>query len=301
MNASLLVLAAGFGTRFKSGIKQLTPLGVSDELIIEYSIYDAMQAGFDHVIFVIRHDIEELFKSTIGDRISKIVKVSYCFQDDLIPEGLPEGFVRTKPWGTVHAVLAAKEDIFQPFAVINADDFYGRKSFGNLSAYLTENGRTASQQCMSGFILGNTISKNGTVTRGVCSTDEKGMLSSVTETYKIFAENDVITGEQNGVRKAIDPLSVVSMNMWGFTPDIIPMFEDTFKSFLGRTADLASDEYALPTAVDELIRTGRITVKMLPTDDVWYGITQTEDCAEVRQAFKDMTEKGIYPTPLFNK
>lgn len=304
MSASLLVLAAGLGTRFKGGIKQLTPVGAAGELLMEYSVYDAVQAGFDKVIFIIRRDIEEQFRELIGDKISRHVKVKYCFQDmNDLPEGfsVPEG--RTKPWGTVHAVLAAKELIDEPFLIVNADDYYGKKAYEDIYRFLTDSERKPSEHCMGGFILKNTLSTAGTVTRGICSADEDGRLVSVTETYKLSRQSDgIVRGEQDGTVVEADENSIVSMNMWGCGAEIMPQFERTFAEFLKnaeKTGTAASAEYALPMSADKLIKSGEITVKVLPTHDRWYGMTQIEDCPEIIEAFAKMTESGEYPSPLF--
>lgn len=304
MSASLLVLAAGLGTRFKGGIKQLTPIGAAGELLMEYSVYDAVRAGFDKVIFIIRRDIEEQFRELIGDKISRHVKVEYCFQD---MHDLPAGFCapenRVKPWGTVHAVLAAKNVINEPFLIVNADDYYGKDAYADIYRFLTDPERKPSEHCMGGFVLKNTVSAVGTVTRGICSADGSGKLASVTETYKISRGSDgIIRGEQNGQPTEADENSIVSMNMWGFGAEMLPLLERTFAEFLREAekennADTA--EYALPMAADKLIRSGEITVAVLPTKDKWYGMTQIEDCPEIIEAFEKMTADGEYPSPLF--
>lgn len=303
-NASLVILAAGLGTRFKGGIKQLTPVGMSGELLIEYSIYDALKAGFDKVIFIIRRDIEKDIREMIGDKLSNYCDVEYCFQELRdIPSGLtfPEG--RTKPWGTVHAVLAAKELIDEPFVIINADDYYGKTSYKALYDFITAPERKADEQCMGGFILGNTLSDNGTVTRGVCTPDEDNMLSSVTETYKISKDTDgKIYGLQNGERVSVPENSLVSMNMWGCTPEIIPMLEEEFIGFLSSASEngtIDSAEFALPTAFDSLLTSKKVSVRIIPTTERWYGMTLSEDSEAVRAAFAEMTEKGDYTSPLF--
>ena len=302
--ASLVILAAGLGTRFKGGIKQLTPVGMSGELLIEYSVFDALKAGFDKVIFIIRRDIEKDIKEMLGDKLSKYCDVEYCFQQPLdIPSGIayPEG--RTKPWGTVHAVLAARELINEPFVIINADDYYGKTSYKALFDYITAPKRNAGEQCMGGFILGNTLSDNGTVTRGVCSSDKDNMLSSVTETYKLSKQPDGnIVGIQNGESVIIPEDSIVSMNLWGCTPEIIPMLETEFSGFLSRASengDISSAEFALPTAFDSLLRNKSITVRIIPTTERWYGMTLSEDSEAVRAAFAEMTANGDYSSPLF--
>lgn len=305
MSASLVILAAGLGTRFKDGIKQLTPVGANGELLMEYSVYDAISAGFDEVIFIIRRDIEQQFKELIGDRISKKVKVSYCFQDiNDLPEGftVPEG--RTKPWGTVHAVLAASKLINQPFLIINADDYYGKDAYKSIFDFITSPERKHGEQCMGGFILKNTLSSTGTVTRGICSADDNHKLTSVTETYKTSRHDDgIVRGEQNGTVTEVSEDSIASMNMWGCGEEIIPMLKKCFEGFLKNALSenrLDTAEYALPLAMDELIKNNSISVEVLKTHDKWYGMTHKEDCPEIIAAFADMVKDGQYPSPLFD-
>lgn len=304
MSVTLLVLAAGLGTRFKGGIKQLTPVGANGELLMEYSAADAAAAGADRVIFIIRRDIREQFDLLIGSRLSKYMKVECCYQDiSALPDGFscPEG--RTKPWGTVHAVLSAKELIDGPFIVINADDYYGRQAYTDICGFLTDPGRKPGEQCMGGFVLKNTLSSAGTVTRGLCCADANGMLSSVEETYSVLKGADgVISGERNGKRIVLREDSIASMNMWGFGKEIMPMLEECFVKFLRDTfgsADMERAEMALPFAVDRLISEGDISVKVIPTGDRWYGMTHSEDIPEIKEAFSEMIRKGIYPSPLF--
>lgn len=304
MSATLLVLAAGIGSRFKGGIKQLTPIGPSDELIMEYSVYDAVKAGFDRVVFIIRREIEQQFRENIGDRLSAYVNVSYCFQEtECIPGGFTASDGRVRPWGTVHAVLAAEKLLDEPFLIINADDYYGRDAFASIYEFLTDKDRSAHEQCMGGFIIKNTLSTTGAVTRGICSCDENGMLTSVCETYGVTRNADgTIRGRQGDNIVTIPEESVVSMNMWGCTKEFVPLLTVCFEKFLERaekTGSLDTAEYPIPLAVDELIGSGMITVKVIPTHDCWYGMTHKEDCPGIRAAFAEMTEKGIYPSPLF--
>lgn len=305
MSASLVILAAGLGTRFKDGIKQLTPVGANGELLMEYSVYDAISAGFDEIIFILRRDIEQQFKELIGDRISKKVKVSYCFQDiNDLPEGFTVPEVRTKPWGTVHAVLAASKLINQPFLIINADDYYGKDAYKSIFEFITSPDRKQGEQCMGGFILKNTLSSTGTVTRGICSADENNKLTSVTETYKTSRHDDgIVRGEQNGIVTEVSEDSIASMNMWGCGEEIIPMLKKCFEGFLKNAQNenrLDTAEYALPLAMDELIKNKSISVEVLKTHDRWYGMTHKEDCPEIIAAFADMVKNGQYPSPLFD-
>ncbi len=306
MSVTLLVLAAGLGTRFKGGIKQLTPVGECGELLMEYSAADAAAAGADRAVFIIRRDIREQFDELIGSRLRGHMNAQCRYQD---MSDLPSGFVcppdRIRPWGTVHAVLSAKDIIGGPFIVINADDYYGRQSYADICGFLSDPLRRTGQQCMSGFVLKNTLSGAGAVTRGICSAGDNGCLSSVEETYNISREADgVIYGERDGGKITISDESIVSMNMWGFGQEIIPMLEECFGQFLekafseGKAGDA---ELALPSAIDRLISDGSISVRILPTADKWYGMTRSEDIPEIRNAFADMIRRGTYPSPLFGK
>lgn len=300
---TLLILAAGLGTRFKGGIKQLTPIGPNGELIIEYSIYDAIKAGCSKVVFIIRKDIEATFRELIGDKIQKYVKVEYCFQDiKKLPTNISCDTERTKPWGTVHAVLAAAESIDEPFVIINADDYYGQSTYKKLFDFLALN-CSEREMCMGGFVLKNTLSSSGTVTRGICETDAVGKLLSVTETYKLYRNKcGEIIGERNNMPYTADENSIVSMNMWGCTPHVIKAFEKHFSDFLSASIEhgtISSAEYALPMAIDNMIKYDNFSVNVIPTNDTWLGITQAEDCEYVRHCFADMVKSGEYPSPLF--
>ena len=297
MNTTLLIMAAGIGSRFGTGIKQLEPVDDVGHIIMDYSIHDAIEAGFNHVVFIIRKDIEKEFKEVIGDRIAFIcsshnVTVDYAFQDiNDIPGTLPEG--RTKPWGTGQAVLAAKSVINTPFIVINADDYYGKEGFKAVHEYLVNGGKS----CMAGFVLKNTLSDNGGVTRGICKTDEDGNLTEVVETKNIVkTENGA---EADGV--VIDTDSLVSMNMWGLTPDFLGILEVGFREFFEEEVakNPLKAEYLIPTFIGELLDAGKISVKVLRSNDTWYGMTYHEDVASVKDSFKKMLEIGLYKTDLF--
>jgi dTDP-glucose pyrophosphorylase len=297
MNTTLLIMAAGIGSRFGTGIKQLEPVDDAGHIIMDYSIHDAIEAGFNHVVFIIRKDIEKEFKEVIGDRIAFIcsshnVTVDYAFQDiNDIPGTLPEG--RTKPWGTGQAVLAAKSVINTPFIVINADDYYGKEGFKAVHEYLVNGGKS----CMAGFVLKNTLSDNGGVTRGICKTDEDGNLTEVVETKNIVkTENGA---EADGV--VIDTDSLVSMNMWGLTPDFLGILEVGFREFFEEEVakNPLKAEYLIPTFIGELLDAGKISVKVLRSNDTWYGMTYHEDVASVKDSFKKMLEIGLYKTDLF--
>ncbi len=297
MKTTLLIMAAGIGSRFGGGVKQLTPVGPNGELIIDYSVHDAFEAGFDKVVFIIRKDIEADFKEIIGDRLAAKYNVEYAFQDMYdIPEDftVPEG--RTKPWGTGQAVLAAKNLIKEPFAVINADDYYGKEAFVKIHDYLTENGDKVGEYCMAGFILENTLSDNGGVTRGICTVDENGCLAGVTETSNIVkTENGA---ESDG--KAVDVKSLVSMNMWGLTPEFMDVLDGGFNEFLSNLENPLKSEYLLPVIIDKLISDGEVSVKVLETKDKWFGVTYAEDKQSVADSFKKLVDDGVYKSPLFD-
>lgn len=303
-NTTLVIMAAGIGSRFGGGIKQLEPVGPNGEIIMDYSIHDALEAGFNDIVFIIRKDLEKDFREVIGDRIAQKAKVSYAFQEmDDLPEGFqkPEG--RKKPWGTGQAILVCKNIIKNPFAVINADDYYGKEAFVKVHDYLVQE-REKSEKldfCMAGFILSNTLSENGGVTRGVCQVDENGMLEGVIETHDITkGEDGARVPEGNGGYRTINGNSHVSMNMWGFTPEILDELEKGFSVFLeSLTSDDIKSEYLLPTIVDQLIQGGKAQVKVLETKDRWFGVTYKEDKQVVVDSFRRLIEEGVYRSPLF--
>ena len=296
----LVVMAAGMGSRY-GGLKQLDPVGQNNQLIIDYSIYDAHRAGFETVIFVIKPEIEAAFRAGIGDRISQVMKVHYVYQrpDDL-PAGyaVPEG--RVKPWGTAHAILSAADAIDAPFAVINADDYYGRTCFELIYNYLSA-GHTGPKYpwVMVGYLLGNTVSTNGSVSRGVCVTDADGNLDTVTERTRIETYDSGIHYTEDGGETWVDlPAdTVVSMNMWGFTPDFITEAKAGFVDFLRSSlpGNPLKCEYYLPTVVTEALETGKAEVKVLTTPDKWHGITYREDKPELVAALAAMHASGFYP------
>lgn len=297
MKTTLLIMAAGIGSRFGTGIKQLEPVDDAGYIIMDYSIHDAIDAGFNHVVFIIRKDIEKEFKEVIGDRIEAIcnahnVTVDYAFQNiNDIPGILPEG--RTKPWGTGQAVLAAKSMINTPFIVINADDYYGKEGFKAVHDYLVNGGKS----CMAGFVLKNTLSDNGGVTRGICKMDAENNLAEVVETKNIVK---TVNGAEAD-RKVIDVDSLVSMNMWGLTPDFLDVLENGFKEFFEKEvpSNPQKAEYLIPIFIGELLSEGKMNVKVLKTNDTWYGMTYHEDVAAVKGSFKKMLEKGVYKADLF--
>ena len=284
MNTTLLIMAAGIGSCFGTGIKQLEPVDDTGHTIMDYSIHDAIEAGFNHIVFIIRKDIEKEFKEVIGDRIAAIcsahnVTVDYAFQDiNDIPGTLPEG--RTKPWGTGQAVLAAKEVIDTSFIVINADDYYGKEGFKAVHEYLVNGG----ESCMAGFVLKNTLSDNGGVTRGICKMDEDNNLTEGVETKNIVKTAD--GAEVDGV--AVDVYSLVSMNMWGLTPDFLDVLEDGFKEFFQKEVpgNPQKAEYLIPIFIGELLEQGKMSVKVLKTNDTWYGMTVQFSAALRLQSYK---------------
>lgn len=298
----LVIMAAGIGSRF-GGIKQLTPVGPGGEIIMEYSIYDAIRAGFKKVIFIIRKDIEADFRSIIGDRISKYIETEYVFQDlDALPSGYtrPEG--RTKPWGTGHAILSCLGKINSPFAVINADDYYGKEGFQVIHDFLSKPRRKDNSYhfCMAGFVLGNTLSEFGAVTRGVCKVDEHGKLVDIVETSGICKDGKQAYTELNGARCDIAYNSTVSMNMWGFTPEILTELNNRFASFLDTIDNNPlKAEFLLPQVVDSLIKEGLAKVDVLHTADKWFGVTYQKDKQFVVDSFAALTETNIYPKYLF--
>ncbi len=297
MKTSLLIMAAGIGSRYGVGIKQLEGVGPNRELIIDYSVHDAIAAGFNKIIFVIRRDIEVDFREVIGNRIEKIcrrcgVEVCYCFQaQNDLPEGftVPEG--RTKPWGTGQAVLAARGVIKEPFAVINADDYYGKDGFYRLHEYLVSE-RPANEACLVGFVLKNTLSDNGAVTRGICAVGPDGMLEDIRETKNIV--KTAAGASVDGV--ALDPDASVSMNMWGFGPEFVGALQDGFVRYLQGEAvlDPLKSEFLIPSFVGQLLAAGKIRVRVLESRDSWFGVTYKEDKAYVVESFKQLIESGAY-------
>ena len=298
MKTTLLIMAAGIGSRFGGGIKQLESVDNRDHIIMDYSVHDAIEAGFNHVVFIIRKDIEKEFKEVIGDRIEKVcqknhVNVEYVFQDiNDIPGELPEG--RTKPWGTGQAVLAAKKVIDSPFIVINADDYYGKEGFKAVHEYLVNGGKS----CLAGFVLKNTLSDNGGVTRGICKMDAQNNLTEVVETKNIIKTSD--GAEADGIK--IDTESLVSMNMWGLTPAFLETLEEGFKVFFKEEVpeNPMKAEYLIPIFIGQLLDQGKMSVKVLKSNDTWYGMTYKEDVAAVKESFSEMLKDGLYREDLYS-
>jgi len=294
---TLLVLAAGMGSRY-GGLKQIDPVGPADETIIDYSIYDAMRAGFGKLVFVIRKDIEQQFKEIVGARFEKRIPVEYVFQElDKLPPGcsLPAG--RTKPWGTTHAILMAADTIGEPFAAINADDFYGAEAYRLLAQHLTSG---TTDYAMVGFILRNTLSKFGSVARGVCRVDENNHLKSVVEMMKI--EPDGGGAKNTDAAGQITKLTgeeAVSMNFWGFTPALFPQLKTQFEAFLKKSGNELKSECYIPSTVNDLVVVGQAKVKVLRTNDFWFGVTYREDRPQVVESIRQLIAQGKYPEKLW--
>ena len=301
--ATLVIMAAGLGSRFGAGIKQLEPVGPGGEIIMDYSIYDALEAGFDKVVFVIRRDLEKDFREVIGRRIEKITEVAYAYQEvEDIPSEFREKFPdRTKPCGTGQAVLCCRNVVDSPFLVINADDYYGKEAYREAYSYLTSMPKTGKiQVCMVGFVLKNTLSENGGVTRGICRVDDGGMLTQIVETHNIekSGENAVVRDGEKMTYLDID--SPVSMNMWGLPKEFFDILEEGFQKFLEDTPqDDLKAEYLLPTLIGQLLQEEKIDVKVLRSKEQWFGVTYKEDKDAVVSALERLTENESYPSVLY--
>ena len=299
MKTTLIIMAAGIGSRFGGGIKQLAKMGPNGEIIMDYSIYDAKEAGFDKVVFIIRKDIEEEFKEVIGNRIQNYMDVEYVFQDiNDLPKGFtcPEG--RTKPWGTGQAVLCAKSVVDTPYVIINADDYYGKEAYVEAFKELTTPEKQADkmQISMVGFVLKNTLSENGGVTRGVCKVDANQMLTEIVETSNIIKTQAGAAVATDGKETPIDADTPVSMNMWGLTPEFFEILEKGFAEFVAAQEEgNLKGEYLLPTIIGDLLKEGKVEVKVLKSHDKWFGVTYKEDKELVVNEVKALVEKGLYP------
>lgn len=302
MDTTLVIMAAGIGSRFGKGTKQLTPVGPSGELIIDYSVHDAVAAGFNKVVFVIRKDILNEFREATGNKLEKLVDVEYVFQElDDLPAGYKKPAERTKPWGTGQAILCCKNAVKTPFVVINADDYYGVETYGLMHDYLEKQGTQddAGKICMAGFRLGNTLSDNGGVTRGICIVDDDNNLLGIDETKGIEkCEKGGIVKTASG-EKIIESNTPVSMNMWGFSPSFINLLDEGFKEFLDKTDDNITGEFLLPIYIDELLKSKRASVKVIETSAKWFGVTFQEDKQYVQSAFKELVDKGVYSSNLY--
>ena len=298
---TLVILAAGMGSRY-GGLKQIDPITDNGEFIIDFSIYDAVKAGFDKVVFIIKEENYDAFRETVGARVEPYIKVEYAFQSlDKLPEGFSIPCGRVKPWGTSHALLCAKDCIDDNFAVINSDDFYGRDAFLKLAEHLRSIKTTDTNYCMIGYILRNTLTENGTVSRGKCVTRQGGMLDSITELTKIKTDgDDALYQSEDGEWLPLSGDTIVSMNCWGLNPEIFPSLESGFLKFLsGEGGRALKSEYYLPGAGDEMMHDGKCDVKVISTTASWYGVTYSEDKPAVKASLRALMESGEYPEKLW--
>lgn len=299
MKPTLFILAAGMGSRY-GGLKQLDGLGPSGETIMDYSVYDALRAGFGKIVFVIRHDFEQEFREKIISKYEGHVPVEVVFQSiDKLPEGFTPNPERSKPWGTNHAVLMGKDVIKEPFGVINADDYYGAESFQALADFLRSVEGKKNCYCMVGFNIENTLSENGGVSRGLAVVNEDGFLTSVRECHGIERKDGKLIQVEDGKEVPFLENASVSMNMWGFTPDYFEYSEKAFVDFLRKNGNELKAEYYIPSVVNDLINAGTVTLKVEQTPSRWFGVTYAADRDATVAQFKKLTEEGLYPTPLF--
>lgn len=296
---TLLVMAAGLGSRYGS-LKQVDSFGPSGETIMDYSVYDAVRAGFGKIVFVIRRSTEAEFKETILARFRDKIAVDYVFQElDQVPAGVEVPPQREKPWGTGHAVLVTREKIREPFAVINADDYYGTQSFRLMADYLAPLANDSTDYCLLGYRLENTLSDHGYVSRGVCRTDESGYLQQVTERTRIYRTDQGIVYEEDGQRVSLTGQETVSMNLMGFTPSVFRYFEEYFVDFIRTRGHELKSEFYLPFVMNEVIQRGIARVKVVPTPDHWFGVTYQEDKATAQQKLRALVQQGVYPERLW--
>ena len=300
MKPTLFILAAGMGSRY-GGLKQLDGLGPNGETIMDYSVFDAMRAGFGKVVFVIRKDFEEDFRRVVLSKYENHVPCEVCFQGiDCLPEGFTRNSERTKPWGTNHAVLMAKDLINEPFMVINADDFYGKESFEVMAKFLLDVHGEQGKYCMAGYRVGNTLSEHGTVSRGVCATDKMGFLTDVVERTAIESrDGHIVFPDENGNEVEIPFDTPVSMNMWGFTPEYFQYTEEAFKEFLTKYGQELKTEFYIPTLVNDLIKAGKATCQVLDTPAKWFGVTYANDRQMVVEKIQALVDADVYPSKLF--
>ncbi|MFZ4542795.1 MAG: nucleotidyltransferase family protein [Saprospiraceae bacterium] len=300
MKPTLLILAAGMGSRY-GGIKQIDSVGPSGEIILEYSIYDAIQAGFGKVVFVIRKDIEDAFKSIgLEGKFADKIKIAYVYQDIHAETNGFDVNDRTKPWGTGHAILMGASRINEPFAAINADDYYGRDAFIKMADFLSHQA-SADHFCMVGYTLENTLSENGFVSRGVCSIGNRGLLKSVNERTNIskIENGDIVYLDELKNQHLLAPSSIVSMNYWGFHPSVFSALREKFHSFLSKYANDLKAEFYIPSAIAEMVAENSTEVSVLLSEDQWYGVTYKEDKEKVQVAFKELLATGVYPANLW--
>lgn len=301
---TLVVMAAGVGSRY-GGLKQIDPVGPSGEVVLDYSVFDALRAGFDRIVFIIRKDIEGAFRERIGRRIEQAADTAYVFQS---PDQLPPGFVvpkgREKPWGTAQAILACKDAVSTPFLAVNADDYYGRTAFEAMAGYLGREGLWAGRHefAMVGYRLANTLSEHGTVARGVCTATAEGYLVGIRELLKIRKFGDAVEYTENDADwMPLDPASWTSMNFWGFTPGLFAELESRFPEFLRTSANsILKAEFLIPEVVGALLREGRARVRILPTQERWFGVTYPEDRPAFRTAILGLVDAGVYPRNLWS-
>lgn len=301
MKPTLVILAAGIGNRY-GGLKQIEPIGPNGEIMIDYSVYDAVRAGFDKLVFVIRKDFEDDFKHKISGKFENSIETAYVYQElEACPDGFGPPQNRKKPWGTAHAVLTAREVVDKPFVVINADDYYGHNSFKIIADYLSSSETfSPNNYAMVGYILRNTLSEYGYVSRGVCECTEKRMLKRIVERTKIEKTDEAVVYFDESERPvALTGDEMVSMNFWGFQPTIFNSLQSQFSNFLNQSGNDPEAEFLIPTAIDNLIRTGDARVKVLKTQDCWFGITYREDRASAIRNINKLIKKGIYPRKLW--
>jgi hypothetical protein len=299
MEPTLIIMAAGMGSRY-GGLKQIDPVGPSGEIVLDYSVYDALEAGFGKVVFVIRKDIEDEFKKAVAGKYEGRIEVEYAIQElGDIPEEFAVPADRKKPWGTGHAIRACRDAVSEPFAVINADDFYGRESFELLCGALAEADPESTASCMVGFKIMNTLSPNGPVTRGVCR-EENGFLQHIAEREKIERADGTVRCLVDGEWKRLSGEETVSMNMWGFTPWLFGELESRLEAFLRERGAELKSEFLIPTIVDELIRERKTSVRVLHSSEQWYGVTYPEDKPTVQRGILELVDAGRYPASLWS-
>ncbi|MFO7668544.1 MAG: nucleotidyltransferase [Bacteroidales bacterium] len=301
MTTTLLILAAGMGSRY-GGMKQVDPFGPSGETITDYSIFDAHRAGFDRFVFVISPKMEEDFKTSYIKKFPTHIKVDYVIQSiDNIPKGMSLPADRVKPWGTAHAVLMAKDAIHEPFAVINADDYYGRESYQLIHDFLVNTSvEDPGHYCMVGFQLQRTVSEHGSVARGVCQVDENGFLAGMAERTKVYLKDgNIVYEDADGSVHLLDPMDTVSMNLFGFTPDFFTHAGEIFTEFIRENINHPKAEFFIPLAIDKMIGAGVAKMSVLQTPDSWFGVTYQEDKPKVLKAIRELVDKGVYPESLW--
>ncbi len=299
MKPTLVVLAAGMGSRY-GGLKQIDAFGPNGEAIIEYSIYDAIRAGFGKVVFIIRKNIEDAFRSHFGNKFEGKIKVEYAFQElDDLPEGfsLPEG--REKPWGTAHALLMAESVVNEPFAIINADDFYGADAYKVMADYLNTIDNASDKYALLGYYVKNTLSENGSVSRGVCELDEQGCLTNITERTKIFRKEEAIVFEEDGELTSLEENAPVSMNFMGFAPSVFPLLKAQFVEFLEEKINVPKSEFYIPIALARFVNDGTASVNVLETSAKWFGVTYKEDKEAAQKELEALIDEGCYPAQLW--